>query len=122
MSIQSNYEYKGATYDKVIFKIVRVFGSKLDGWNAVFAFVEDGEEFEEKNFKGLISLGAPWSDANPYPIMYGRMEELLSAGSFSFTNDLVITRKAAPVVKDETVAKKESKPKKPRIPKVKKEC
>jgi len=82
MAIKSNFEYKGTKYDSVIFKIVRVFGSKAEGWNAVFAFVVEGDEFTELRFRGMITVGLPWKDANPFPLLYKRMEEILTDGGF----------------------------------------
>lgn len=134
MSIQSNFEYKGVTYDKVTFKIVRVFGSKAEGWNAVFTFVADGDDFVEKNFKGLISVGSEWLDTNPYPVLYGKMEEILKRGGFNCSNDIEIASSENPhvnstlvrssilqAIKEEVESgQEEPKPKKTRTKKVKK--
>lgn len=88
MAIRSNFEYRGSKYDSVVFKIVRVFGSKREGWNAVFAFVLPDEEFVELNFRGLITVGAAWSEESPYPVLYKQMEDILAKGGFTFANDL----------------------------------
>jgi len=87
MAIKSNFEYKGTKYDSVIFKIVRVFGSKNEGWNAVFAFVVDGDEFTELRFRGMITVGLPWKNTNPFPLLYNRMEEILTGGGFVVVNE-----------------------------------
>lgn len=82
MAIKSNFEYRGTKYDYVTFKIVRVFGSKREGWNAVFAFVPDELDFVEDNFRGLITVGSEWVDENPYPVLYKKMEDILTNGGF----------------------------------------
>jgi len=93
MAITSNFEYKGTKYKEVIFKIFRVFGSKREGWNAVFAFAIPGDPFEEVYFKGLISVGMEWVDSNPYPELYKKMEQIIVAGGFTIRPEAV-----APVV------------------------
>ena len=89
MSIKSNFEYKGTAYDEVIFKIVRVFGSKREGYNAVFAFTLPTDDFVEKNFKGLLPIGIEWVDANPYPALYKAMEDNIVQRGFTITPEVV---------------------------------
>ena len=90
MSIKSNFEYKGSTHNLVEFKIARLFGGKIEGnYNAIFAFVVDGEEFVEEKFLGTIAIGIPWVDANPYPLLYKRMEEIIASGGFIIQEEKV---------------------------------
>ena len=116
MAIKSNLEYKGFSYDSVIFKIVRVFGSKAEGWNAVFAFVQEGDEFVEKNFRGLIPIGAEWTDENPYPVLYQRMEWILTSSEFIIVPEVVVEPQPEPVIEEPEVVV----PKPKRTKKVKK--
>jgi hypothetical protein len=117
MAIQSNFSYKGTDYDAVVFKIVRVFGSKAEGWNAVFAFVTEGDEFTELRFRGMITIGLPWEDKNPFPLLYKRMEEILTDGGFNIVREASVMINEPSLVPAEEV---KPKPKKTRITKVKK--
>jgi hypothetical protein len=120
MAIQSNFEYKGIKYPEVVFKIVRVFGSKKEGWNAVFGFVPTTEEFEEKNYKGLITVGTVWEDVNPYPVLYKKMESIIENGGFVITREVVEVIPTAyehEVVAPVETPEKEVVPEKPRKPK-----
>lgn len=130
MAVQSNFSYKGVTFDAVTFKIIRVYGSKAEGWNAVVAFVPVDEEFDPLNYKGTIHIGAEWSDANPYPILYGVLEDMLTRSGYEFKNDNgpvphAVIEIAQPVVESELVMPEveevapEPKPKKTRTKKVK---
>jgi hypothetical protein len=126
MAIQSNFSYKGTDYDAVVFKIVRVFGSKAEGWNAVFAFVTEGDEFIETNFKGLMTIGLSWEDKNPFPLLYKRMEEILTDGGFTIVREASVMINQPSFIEtawiEELIPAEEvkPKPKKTRITKVKK--
>lgn len=120
MAIQSNFEYKGTKYDEVTFKLVRVFGSKREGWNAVFAFVASGDEFIEPNFKGLIPVGVEWSDENPYPIMYRAMEQIILNQGFIIQNEQPLELETTIIADEVSVPDMEVKPvKKVKVKKVK---
>lgn len=90
MSTLSNFEYKGKKYENVEFKIVRIFGSKPEGWGATFAFVSAGEDFIEENYIGMFPLGISWADGNPYPALYQALEKFLSRNGFTPSNDILI--------------------------------
>lgn len=92
MSILTNFEYKGVTYEKVVFKLIRAFGSKTEGWNAVFGFAPVDVEFVEANLRGLIHVGVEWSDENPYPILYKAMEKIILKGGFVITPETPETK------------------------------
>jgi len=117
MAINCNFSYKGTDYDAVVFKIVRVFGSKAEGWNAVFAFVTEGDEFSELRFRGMITIGLPWENTNPFPVLYKRMEEILTDGGFNIVREASVMINEPSLVPAEEV---KPKPKKTRITKVKK--
>lgn len=117
MAINCNFSYKGTDYDAVVFKIVRVFGSKAEGWNAVFAFVTEGDEFTELRFRGMITIGLPWENTNPFPVLYKRMEEILTDGGFHIVREASVMINEPSLVPAEEV---KPKPKKTRITKVKK--
>jgi len=117
MAINCNFSYKGTDYDAVVFKIVRVFGSKAEGWNAVFAFVTEGDEFTELRFRGMITIGLPWENTNPFPVLYKRMEEILTDGGFNIVREASVMINEPSLVPAEEV---KPKPKKTRITKVKK--
>lgn len=129
MAIISNFEYRDTKYDYVTFKIVRVFGSKREGWNAVFAFVPDELDFVEDNFRGLITIGTEWVDGNPYPVLYKKMEEILVNGGFELLDKIktatewINSPEVSELVLDEIKkeVEKEAKPKRTRKTKVKKD-
>lgn len=87
MAIKSKFEYKGTKFDSVTFKIIRVFGSKTQGWTGLAAFVPDDLPFEENNYKGLITVGLGFVDANPYPELYGQLESLIRREGFDPVSD-----------------------------------
>lgn len=65
----------GSIYDNVYVRVIRVWGSKREGWNALVGITTGKQMADSDVFLKQYNIHIPWDDTiNPFQLIYDAIE------------------------------------------------